>query len=119
MWQAVLPFLNEFARVPVSGLIAHYNASGLDDSPNLLPATMRAILSKSLTVRGFLNYEFAAEHFVPFLREVGAGIADGRIRYREDFVHGLEKAPAAFIGMLEGRNFGKLIVRVDDPRRHE
>jgi NADPH-dependent curcumin reductase CurA len=39
--------------------------------------------------------------------------ADGRIRYREDIVKGLEKAPEAFIGMLEGRNFGKLIVRVD------
>ncbi len=40
-------------------------------------------------------------------------VADGRIRYREDIVNGLEKAPEAFIGMLEGRNFGKLIVRVD------
>jgi NADPH-dependent curcumin reductase len=47
------------------------------------------------------------------LREVGAGVADGRIHYREDIVDGLENAPEAFIGMLEGRNFGKLIVRVD------
>src|SRR5262245_66040276 len=77
---------------------------------------MREILSKSLTVRGFLNYEFAAEHYPAFLREVGAGVADGRIRYCEDFVDGLEKAPEAFIGMLEGRNFGKLIVRVDGSR---
>ena len=74
---------------------------------------MRAILTKSLTVRGFINYDFAAEHYPAFLREVGTGIADGRIRYREDFVDGLERAPEAFIGMLEGRNFGKLIVRVD------
>ena len=66
-------------------------------------------------MRGFINYDFAAEHYPAFLREVGAGIADGRIRYREDFVDGLEKAPEAFIGMLEGRNFGKLIVRVDRP----
>ena len=43
---------------------------------------------------------------------VGAGIAAGRIRYRADIVDGLENAPGAFIGMLEGRNFGKLIVRV-------
>ena len=53
------------------------------------------------------------QHYAAFLREVGAGIAAGRIRYREDFVDGLERAPEAFIGMLEGRNFGKLIVRVD------
>jgi NADPH-dependent curcumin reductase len=113
VWQAVLPLLNNFARVPVSGLIAQYNAAGAGDGPDRLPATMRAILSKSLTVRGFINYEFAAEHYAAFLREVGAGIAGGRIRYREDFVDGLEKAPEAFIGMLEGRNFGKLIVRVE------
>jgi NADPH-dependent curcumin reductase len=113
VWQAVLPLLNKFARVPVSGLVAQYNAAGPGDGPDRLPATMREILSKSLTVRGFINYEFAAEHFSDFVREVGAGVADGRIRYREDFVDGLEKAPEAFIGMLEGRNFGKLIVRVN------
>jgi len=113
IWQAVLPLLNTFARVPVSGLIAQYNGVGTGDGTDRLPATMREILSKRLTLRGFINTEFAAEHYPAFLREVGAGIADGRIRYREDFVDGLEKAPAAFIGMLEGRNFGKLIVRMD------
>ena len=112
VWQAVLPLLNQFARVPVSGLVAQYNDAGQGDGTDRLPATMREILFKSLTVRGFINYDFAAEHYPAFLREVGAGIADGRIRYREDFVDGLEKAPEAFIGMLEGRNFGKLIVRV-------
>lgn len=113
VWQAVLPLLNNFARIPVCGLIAQYNASGPGEGTDHLPATMRAILSKSLTVRGFLNYEFTTGHFPAFLREVSAGIADGRIRYREDFVDGLEKAPEAFIGMLDGRNFGKLIVRMD------
>ena len=113
VWQAVLPLLNKFARVPVSGLIAQYNAVGPGGGADHLPAAMRAILTKSLTVRGFIYYDFAAEHYPAFLREVGAGIADGRIRYREDFVEGLVRAPEAFIGMLEGRNFGKLIVRVD------
>jgi NADPH-dependent curcumin reductase CurA len=113
VWRAVLPLLNTFARVPVSGLVAHHNDAGTKNATDHLPATMRAILTKSLTVRGFINYEFAAEHFPAFLRDVGAGIAEGRIRYREDFVDGLENAPEAFIGMLEGRNFGKLIVRVD------
>jgi NADPH-dependent curcumin reductase CurA len=47
-----------------------------------------------------------------FLLTVGIAIADGRIRYREDITDGLENAPAAFIGMLEGRNFGKALVRV-------
>src|SRR5208282_3213785 len=79
IWQAVLPLLNTFARVPVSGLIAQYNGVGQGDGTDRLPATMRQILSKSLTVRGFLNYEFAAEHYSAFLREVGAGIAAGHI----------------------------------------
>lgn len=111
IWQAVLPLLNNFARVPVSGLIAQYNEDQGGER-NLLPATMREVLSKSLTLRGFINYEFAGEHYPAFLQTVSAGIADGRIRYREDITDGLENAPAAFIGMLEGRNFGKALVRV-------
>ena len=112
VWQAVLPLLNTFARVPVCGLISQYSAAGAASGPNLLPATMREILTKSLTLRGFINYEFAAEHFAEFLKTVGAGIADGRIRYREDVTDGLENAPAALIGLLQGKNFGKALVRV-------
>jgi NADPH-dependent curcumin reductase CurA len=112
VWQAVLPLLNTFARVPVCGLIAQYSSPGQAAGPNLLPATMRAVLTKSLTLRGFINYEFAAEHYPDFLRIVSAGIADGRIRYREDVTEGLDNAPAAFMGLLEGRNFGKALVRM-------
>jgi len=112
IWQAVLPLLNKYARVPVCGLIAQYNGVSGSDGTDRLPATIREILSKSLTLRGFINSEFAEEHYVEFLREVGAGIADGSIRYREDIVDGLRNAPEAFIGMLDGHNFGKLIVRV-------
>jgi NADPH-dependent curcumin reductase CurA len=75
---------------------------------------MREVLSKSLTLRGFINYEFAAEHHPTFLRTVSAAIADGRIRYCEDIIEGLANAPAAFIGMLEGRNFGKALVARSD-----
>ena len=112
VWQAVLPLLNTYARVPVCGLIAQYSTAGPAAGTNLLPATMRAVLNKSLTLRGFINTEFAAEHYPDFLRTVSAGIADGRIRYREDVTEGLENAPAAFMGLLEGKNFGKALVRV-------
>src|SRR6202048_2251963 len=112
IWDAVLPLLNNFARVPVCGLIAQYNGPGPGDGSDRLPATMRQILSKSLTLRGFIYYDFAEQHYSEFLREVGAAIAGGRIRYREDIVDGLEKAPEALIGMLDGRNFGKVVVRV-------
>jgi NADPH-dependent curcumin reductase CurA len=111
VWQAVLPLLNKYARVPVCGLVAQYNSATAADGANLLPATMREVLSRSLTLRGFINTEFAA-HYPDFLREVGEGVAGGRIRYREDIVDGLENAPEAFMGMLKGANFGKTLVRV-------
>jgi NADPH-dependent curcumin reductase CurA len=112
IWQAVLPLLNTYARVPVCGLISQYSATGQDQGPNLLPATMRAILTKSLTLRGFINTEFVAEHYADFLKLVSAGLKDGRIRYREDITDGFENAPAAFMGLLRGKNFGKALVRV-------
>src|SRR5439155_440117 len=99
-------------RTAACALIAQYNGVPPGDGTDRLPVTMRQVLSKRLTIRGFINYDFAAEHYADFLREVGAGVAAGRIRYREDIIDGLENAPGAFIGMLEGRNFGKLIVRV-------
>ena len=111
VWQAVLPLLNSFARVPVCGLVAQYNSVGHPDSIDRLPATMRQILSKSLTLRGFIYAEFVEQYFTQFLSEVGALVADGRVRYREDVVDGLENAPEAFVGMLDGKNFGKAIVR--------
>lgn len=59
---AVFPLLNDFARIPVCGLIAHYNdASSASSGPDQLPAAMRAILRKSLTIRGFIQREFAEQ----------------------------------------------------------
>ncbi|MGY4098991.1 NADP-dependent oxidoreductase [Nocardia sp. R16R-3T] len=109
---AVLPLLNTYARVPVCGLIANYNATGKPEGPDRLPGFFGRILTKSLTVRGFIQSEFVPEMYKDFLREMSGWIAEGRVRYREDVVEGLEQAPEAFIGMLEGRNFGKLVVRV-------
>lgn len=112
VWDAVLPLLNLYARVPVCGIIAQYNAvAGAFPGPDRLPNVMRNILSRSLLVRGFINSEFIA-HQGEFLREAQGWIASGQLRYREDIVDGLEQAPEAFIGLLKGRNFGKLIVRV-------
>lgn len=112
VWSAVFPLLNDFARIPVCGLIAHYNEAGsAAGTQDQLPAVMRAILRKSLTIRGFIQREFADQR-PDFYREASAWISDGRLKYREDIVEGLENAPNAFIGLLDGKNFGKLIVRV-------
>jgi len=110
VWDAVFPLLNDFARIPVCGLIAQYNA--IDDSrADRLPAVMREVLSRSLTIRGFIQREFV-DLRPAFYKDMAEWIAAGSVRYREDIVDGLENAPEALIGLLEGRNFGKLIVRV-------
>ncbi len=112
VWDAVFPLLNPFARVPVCGLIAQYNtAPGGHAGPDRLPEVMRDVLSKSLTIRGFIQREFVDQR-PDFYREMAGWIREGKIRYKEDVVDGLENAPQAFIGLLQGRNFGKLLVRV-------
>jgi NADPH-dependent curcumin reductase CurA len=63
-------------------------------------------------VRGFIVSDFMASHQPEFLQRAAPWVLDGSLRCREDIVDGLENAPEAFIGMLEGRNFGKLLVRV-------
>ncbi len=109
--EAVVPLLNPFARIPVCGLIAHYNATGLPEGPNRVPILMAAILIKRLTFRGFIVSDFASQQG-DFIRDMSAWMRDGRMNYREDIVEGLENAVPAFQGLLRGRNFGKLVVRV-------
>lgn len=104
--KAVWPLLSDFARVPVCGLIAQYNDVEPAPGPNLA-----TVLTKRLTVRGFIVSDHG-DRWGDFYRDMSAWIREGRIKYREDVVDGLERAPEAFIGLLEGRNFGKLLVRV-------
>ncbi len=110
--EAVTRRLNTFARIPVCGLVAGYNATEAPQGPDRLPAFMARVLTLSLTVRGFIQDEFVAEHQADFDREMAAWVADGSVRYREHMIDGLESAPEAFRGMLSGRNFGKTLVRV-------
>ncbi|RUW63720.1 NADP-dependent oxidoreductase [Mesorhizobium sp. M7A.F.Ca.US.008.03.1.1] len=110
VWDAVFPLLNEFARVPVCGLIAQYNVIA-DAGIDRLPVLMQQVLHRSLTIRGFIQREFVDQR-PAFYREMAEWISSGRVRYREDVVDGIENAPQAFLGLLEGRNFGKLIVRI-------
>jgi NADPH-dependent curcumin reductase CurA len=104
--QTVWPLLNDFARIPVCGLIAQYNATTPMPGPDMF-----SVLRKRLLLRGFIVSDFAAKQG-DFLRDVGEWVRSGRIKYREDVVDGLEQAPAAFLGLLQGKNFGKLLVRV-------
>ena len=103
--QTVWPLLNDFARIPVCGLIAQYNATTATPGPDLV-----SVLRKRLLLRGFIVSDFAARQ-ADFLRDAGEWVRTGRLKYREDIVDGLEQAPTAFLGLLQGRNFGKMLVR--------
>jgi NADPH-dependent curcumin reductase CurA len=111
VFDAVLPLLNNFARVPVCGLIAHYNATELPPGPDRIPLLMRNILIKRLTIQGFIVLDYASQ-FGDFLRDMSGWLREGRIKYREDITDGLENAPRELIGLLKGGNFGKKIIRV-------
>jgi NADPH-dependent curcumin reductase CurA len=112
VFNAVLPRLNPFARVPVCGLVAWYNATEPPPGPDGVPGLLSAILRKSLTVRGFIQTEFAADLMPQFLERATAWVLDGSLQYKEEIIDGLENAPEALIGMLDGKNFGKLLIRV-------
>jgi NADPH-dependent curcumin reductase CurA len=111
VWDAVLPLLNDFARVPVCGLIAHYNATELPPGPNQLPQVMHQILVKRLTFRGFIVFDFFSQ-MPEFLSQMSAWLKEGKIKYREDITDGLEHAATEFIGLLKGKNFGKKLIRI-------
>jgi NADPH-dependent curcumin reductase CurA len=113
VWDAVMPLLNDFARVPVCGLIAHYNDTELPPGPDRMTQLMRMTLTKRLRIQGFIVFDFGAQ-LGEFHREMGGWLRDGKIKYREDIVDGLEKAPEAFVNLLKGGNFGKLIVKIAD-----
>jgi NADPH-dependent curcumin reductase len=116
VWDAVLPHLNTYARVPLCGLVAHYNQTELPPGPDRSSRLMTTILTKSLTVRGFIQTEFVKTHYASFQEDAAGWLRDGTLRHREDIVEGLENAPDAFAGLLKGKSLGKLLVQVgDDP----
>jgi NADPH-dependent curcumin reductase CurA len=113
VWDAVFPLLNDFARIPVCGLIAQYTAAAPPPGPDRLPELMRAVLSKRLTLRGYISTDYAAMRGEA-MAALRVWLREGKLHYREDITEGLENAPEALIAMLDGRNFGKVLVRVSD-----
>ncbi len=110
--KAVLRQINRGARIPLCGIISQYNATELPPGPNLAPVLVNRAL-----IQGFIISDHV-ERMPEFLRDCGEWVRTGRLKYREDIVDGLEHAPDAFIGLLRGKNLGKLIVRVaPDPTR--
>ncbi len=114
VFDGVLPLLNTGARIPVCGLISQYNATSLPEGPDRLSMLMGTLLVKRIKVQGFIIFDDYAHRYNEFAQEMSQWLSEGKIHYREHLVEELESAPEAFIGLLEGKNFGKLVVRVNN-----
>jgi NADPH-dependent curcumin reductase CurA len=112
VFDAVFPLLNARARIPVCGLIATYNGDPAAESKCRTSPLMTAVLKKRIRIQGFIIFEDYASHFADFRKQMTEWCEAGKIKYREDRVSGLENAPEAFMGLLQGKNFGKLVVQV-------
>jgi len=112
VFDAVLPLLNTKARVPLCGLIANYNDTVLPPGPDRMGLLTRTLLTKRIKMQGFIIFDDYGSRFPEFFKQMSQWVNDGKIKFREDIVEGIENAPQAFIGLLEGRNFGKLMVHV-------
>lgn len=114
VFDAVLPLLNTQARIPVCGIISQYNATALPDGPDRLPLLQGLILRKRIRMQGFIIFDDYGHHYGEFIKQMNEWLEQGKIKFREDLVDGLENAPQAFMGLLQGKNFGKLVIRVSN-----
>lgn len=114
VFDAVLPLLNTKARIPLCGLVSQYNTTQLPDGPDRLSLLMGTLLVKRIKVQGFIIFDDYGHRYDEFAKDMSQWLSTGQIKYREHLVDGLESAPTAFIGMLEGHNFGKLVIHVND-----
>lgn len=105
---AVMVNLNFWARVSLCGAISQYNA----DTPQMGPRLPGFFVGRRVTMRGFIVSDFIAR-FPQAREQMARWVRSGQLKWREDVVAGgIDKAPAAFVGLLKGQNFGKLLVQV-------
>ena len=105
--EAALSRLNTFARVPLCGMVSAYNL----EKPPPGPRNFASLLVTRATITGFIISDHF-DRYAEFAKEVGGHVAAGELRYRETVVDGIERMPEAFIGLLQGENTGKMLVRV-------
>ncbi|HDY8137442.1 TPA: NADP-dependent oxidoreductase [Vibrio vulnificus] len=116
VFDAVMPLLNTGARIPLCGLISQYNATSLPEGPDRMSMLMAQLLIKRIKMQGFIIFDDYGHRYGEFAANMTQWLAQGKIHYREHLVQGLENAPDAFIGLLEGKNFGKMVVQTNQPR---
>lgn len=114
VFDAVLPLLNPRARIPLCGLVSQYNATSLPAGPDRMNYLMGQMLRRRITMRGFIVFDDFGHLYSEFQSQMAAWVEAGKVAYREEMITGLERAPAAFVGLLRGEAFGKRVVHLDD-----
>mgnify|MGYP000182032609 FL=1 len=112
VFDAVMPLLNSCARIPLCGLISQYNATELPTGPDRLSLLMGTLLVKRIKMQGFIVFDDYGHRYSEFSQQMAEWLMAGQVQYKEHRVDGLENSVDAFIGLLKGENFGKLVVRV-------
>jgi NADPH-dependent curcumin reductase len=112
VFDAVLPLLNAKARVPVCGLVATYNSTRPPPGADRLGLLVGTLLRKRIKMQGFIVFDDYGPRFGEFAGAMHDWVDAGKVKVREDIVFGLENAPEAFIGLLQGKNFGKLVIQL-------
>ncbi|MED5512910.1 MULTISPECIES: NADP-dependent oxidoreductase [unclassified Pseudoalteromonas] len=112
---AVLPLLNTKARIPLCGLVSQYNATELPPGPDRLSMLMGLILRKRIKVQGFIIFDDYSDRYGEFAQDMQQWLNDGKIKYKEHLETDFEKTLDAFNAMLNGENFGKTVVQVQQP----
>ncbi|MEZ9928631.1 NADP-dependent oxidoreductase [Vibrio breoganii] len=115
VFDAVMPLLNTSARIPLCGLISQYNATSLPEGPDRMSMLMGQLLVKRIKMQGFIIFDDYGHRYPEFAQQMMTWLSEGKITYKEHLVEGLENAPESFIGLLEGKNFGKLVVQANQP----
>lgn len=114
VFDAVMPLLNAHARIPVCGLVAQYNATDLPEGKDRLSLLTGLVLSRRLTIKGFIIFEEYGDHYPEFLDTMSKWVESGEVKTKEYIAEGLDNAPDAFVRMLNGDNFGKTVVKIAD-----
>ncbi|MFV1441140.1 MULTISPECIES: NADP-dependent oxidoreductase [unclassified Phaeobacter] len=114
VFDAVMPLLNPSARIPLCGLISQYNATALPEGPDRMNYLMGQMLRKRITMRGFIVFDDFGHLYPEFAKQMTGWVQDGKVKYREEMIEGLEQAPAAFVGLLRGEAFGKRVIHLAD-----
>jgi NADPH-dependent curcumin reductase CurA len=105
--QAVLRRINVHARIPLVGLISQYNT----DPKALAGPNLGPILTNRVKLQGMIIFDHF-DRFPPFLEDMSGWLREGKVKYREDVIEGLENAPQALFGLFSGENIGKRVVKV-------